>query len=105
MPFSGWRATTSVTLQLRLSRVGQPHRLAHLAHRLLGQLLRLLAAVGHDVLTRVGSSTYCWARSRLGASCAWIVSITGCLHSRQPIPAVVHPCRTHFFFSSSEYTR
>src|SRR5712672_3980450 len=41
----------------------------------------------------------------MGASSAWIASITGCLHSRQPMPAVVQPCCTHFFLSSSEYTR
>src|SRR5207247_10466066 len=39
--------------------------------------------------TSVGSSTYACARSRIGASSAWIASITGCLHSRQPMPAVV----------------
>src|SRR2546422_578103 len=54
--------------------------------------------------TSVGSSTYACARSRIGASSAWIASITGCLHSRQPMPAVVQPCHTHFFRPSSEYT-
>ena len=34
------------------------------------------------------------ARSRIGCCSRMIASITGCLHSRQPMPAVVQPCHT-----------
>src|SRR5690348_4357057 len=54
--------------------------------------------------TRVGSSSYWAARSRMGFSSALIASITGCLHSRQPMPAVRQPCSTQFLVFSSEYT-
>ena len=34
-----------------------------------------------------------------------MASITGCLHSRQPMPAVVQPLCAHCLVASSEYTR
>src|SRR5574343_1389635 len=55
-------------------------------------------------LTSVGSSRYIWARSRIGTCSFRMPSMTGCLHSMQPIPAVLQPCCTHSLQSSLEYT-
>ena len=52
--------------------------------------------------TSDGSSRYCWARSCIGCCSAMMASITGCLHSMQPMPAVVQPLTTHSLVLSSE---
>src|SRR5665647_1511795 len=57
------------------------------------------------LLTSVGSSRYFWARSCIGFCSASTASITGCLHSRQPMPALLQPCCTHSRHESFEYTR
>src|SRR5574343_32599 len=54
--------------------------------------------------TRVGSSRYICARSRIGACSLRMPSITGCLHSMQPMPALLQPCCTQSRVDSSEYT-
>src|SRR5918993_6075059 len=41
----------------------------------------------------------------MGANSASTPSITGCLHSRQPMPALRQPHCTHSFVFSFEYTR
>src|SRR5574343_38734 len=53
-------------------------------------------------LTSVGSSRYIWARSRIGICSLRMPSMTGCLHSMQPMPAVLHPWLAHSLVLSSE---
>ena len=53
-------------------------------------------------LTIVGSSAYSAARACMGFSSLITPSITGCLHSMQPIPADLQPCCTHCLTDSSE---
>jgi hypothetical protein len=54
--------------------------------------------------TSFGSSRNGCARARIGACSLRMPSITGCLQSRQPIPALRQPCSTHAWQVSSEYT-
>src|SRR5574343_1512180 len=53
-------------------------------------------------LTSVGSSRYICARSRIGICSFRMPLITGCLHSMQPIQAVLQPCCTHSLVLSPE---
>ena len=55
--------------------------------------------------TRSGCDSYSAARSRIGACSASTASITLCLQSRHPIPAVRQPSPAQPRVSSSEYTR
>jgi len=41
----------------------------------------------------------------MGASSLLIASMTGCLQSRQPMPALVQPSCAHCLVASFEYTR
>ena len=52
--------------------------------------------------TRAGSSRYGCARSRIGACSLRMPSITGCLQSRQPIPALRQPCCAQSWHAGSE---
>jgi DNA-binding transcriptional LysR family regulator len=52
--------------------------------------------------TFFGLVRYSSARSRQGCCSFWMASITGCLQSRQPMPAVVQPCHAHSLVGASE---
>ena len=63
-----------------------------------------LIAAACDQIVLPESGMYFCARSCIGTCSRSTASITGCLHSMQPMPALVQPARTQARVASSVYT-
>jgi hypothetical protein len=87
------------------SSVLEPHGLTHIVHGLARGVPGTLPALCQDDVHGVGLALYSAIFSRIGLSSLSTASMTGCLHSRQPMPALRQPCCTQDWVLSSEYMR
>ena len=78
------------------------HRATHFVQCLTRRLARFLRALATMPRTSSGFSSNSCARLRIAVISSTIFAMTGCLQSRQPMPAERHPSCTHCFVGSSE---